>query len=48
MILELAFAANCRYIVTHNLRDFRGCDQLGIEAITPGEFLKRLKKGIAP
>ena len=39
MILELAFAANCRYIVTHNMKDFRGCQQLGVEAITPREFL---------
>jgi hypothetical protein len=24
LILELAVAAGCRYIITHNLRDFRG------------------------
>lgn len=40
MVLELAFAANCRYIVTHNVRDFRGCEQLGVKAITPRDFLK--------
>lgn len=40
MILELAFAANCRYIITHNIRDFRGCEKLGIEAMTPRDFLK--------
>lgn len=39
MILELAFAAGCRYIVTHNTRDFRGCEQLGTEAITPRDFI---------
>lgn len=39
MILELAFAAGCRYIVTHNTRDFRGCQQLGTEAVTPRDFL---------
>jgi hypothetical protein len=38
MILELAFAAGCRYIVTHNTRHFLGCQQLGIEAVTPGDF----------
>jgi hypothetical protein len=43
MILELAFAANCRYIVTHNTRDFRGCERLGIAAITPREFLKMMR-----
>lgn len=39
MVLELAFAANCRYIVTHNVKDFRGCEQLGVKAITPRDFL---------
>lgn len=39
MILELAFAARCRYVVTHNTKDFRGCQQLGTEAITPRDFL---------
>lgn len=39
MILELAFAARCHYIVTHNTRDFRGCEQLGTRAITPRDFL---------
>ncbi len=48
MILELAFAAGCRYIVTHNVRDFRGCDQLGTEAITPREFLAVLKQTTQP
>ena len=38
MIVELAFAANCRYVVTHNIRDFRGCENLGIEAVTPRIF----------
>ncbi len=42
MILELAFAANCRCIVTHNVRDYRGCDQFGLEAVTPREFLRRI------
>lgn len=43
LLLELAFAANCKYIVTHNLRDFRGSEQLGIIAITPGDFLKLIR-----
>lgn len=42
MIVELALAAQSQYIVTHNLRDFAGCEQLGIEAISPGDFLKLL------
>src|SRR5258708_113480 len=35
MVLELAFAASCRYIVTHNVRDFHGSDQLGVAALPP-------------
>ena len=35
MVLELAFAAGCRYIVTHNVKDFHGSEQLGVTAITP-------------
>ena len=44
MVLELAFAADCKYIVTHNLADFRGSDKLGIAAVSPGDFLEQLKK----
>ena len=43
MVLELAFAANCDFIVTHNIGDFRGSLQLGIPAITPRKFLKILR-----
>jgi len=43
LILELAVAAGCRYIVTHNLRDFRGAGKWGIEAVTPSAFLKLLE-----
>lgn len=38
MVLELAFAAGCRHIVTHNVRDFRGSERLGVVAMTPREF----------
>jgi predicted nucleic acid-binding protein len=48
MILELAFAANCRYIVTHNIRHFAGCEQLGISAVTPGEFLRVIAESTTP
>jgi len=41
-VLELAFAANCRYIVTHNLKDFRGSEQLGVIALSPRDFLNLL------
>jgi putative PIN family toxin of toxin-antitoxin system len=42
MLLELAFAAGCQYIVTHNVRDFVRSEQLGVAAIRPGEFLRRI------
>jgi predicted nucleic acid-binding protein len=44
MVLELAFAAGCTYIVTHNMRDFQGADRLGVQTITPGNFLNQLRK----
>jgi putative PIN family toxin of toxin-antitoxin system len=42
MILELAVAANATHIVTHNVRDFRGCDRFGVTVITPADFLELL------
>ena len=44
LILELAVAAGCRYIITHNLRDFRGTERWGIAAVTPDGFLKLIEK----
>ena len=44
LILELAVAASCRYIVTHNLRDFRGLEKWGVAAVLPGDFLKLIRK----
>jgi hypothetical protein len=46
MILELALAARCQYIVTHIVRHFAGCEKLGIEAVTPGEFLRLLNEDV--
>jgi predicted nucleic acid-binding protein len=42
LVLELALAANCEYIITHNVADFRGSQQLGVQVITPRNFLKLL------
>jgi len=39
MVLELAFAAGCRYIVTRNVQDFDGPERLGVRAIAPRDFL---------
>jgi putative PIN family toxin of toxin-antitoxin system len=44
MILELAVAAGCRYIVTHNIRDFREAERWGVSAVTPATFLGLLPK----
>jgi putative PIN family toxin of toxin-antitoxin system len=40
MVLELAFAAGCQYIITHNVADFQSSEQLGVQAISPRDFLK--------
>lgn len=44
MVLELAFASGCRYVVTHNVKDFSGSEQLGIVALTPKQFLDLLRR----
>ncbi len=43
MVLELAFAASCRHIVTHNVKDFHGSEQLGITALSPREYLNLIR-----
>jgi predicted nucleic acid-binding protein len=43
MVLELAVKAGCTFIVTFNQKDFAGCERFGIDAITPGEFLRYLR-----
>src|SRR6266545_7098400 len=44
MVLELAFAAGCRHIITHNVKDFHGSEPLGVTALSPREFLNLLRK----
>ena len=44
MVLELAFAAGCPYIVTHNVRDFHGSEQLVVAALPPREYLNLIRK----
>ncbi len=44
MVLELAVAAGCRHIITHNVRDFHGSEQLGVTALSPRDFLHLIRK----
>ena len=44
MVAEVAFAAGADFIITHNLRDFRPVSALGVTAITPSLFLKRIRR----
>lgn len=44
MVLELAVAASCEAIVTHNQRDFVGTDHLGVKTYAPKEFLRILEE----
>ena len=44
LILELAVSANCEYIVTHNISDFRGTEKFGVKAITPKEFWQIIRE----
>jgi putative PIN family toxin of toxin-antitoxin system len=43
LVLELAFAASSRYIITHNVKDFHGSEQLGVTALSPRDFLHLLR-----
>jgi putative PIN family toxin of toxin-antitoxin system len=41
-VLELAVASQAEFIITYNLRDFRGAEAYGIRVVTPGEFLRTI------
>ncbi len=42
LVMELAVASACPHIITHNIKDFKGSDSLGIQAITPAQALQLL------
>lgn len=42
MVLELAVAAGCNFIITHNKKDFKNIEDFGIQAISPVEFLQTI------
>ncbi len=43
-VLELAVAARCDTIVTHNLGDFAGAKAFGIKVVTPATFLRSIEE----
>jgi predicted nucleic acid-binding protein len=43
LVLELAVSAKVEYIVTHNIRDFKGTEKFGIQAKSPKEFLQIIR-----
>jgi putative PIN family toxin of toxin-antitoxin system len=40
MVLEVAVESESDYLVTHNVRDFAGAKELGVEVVTPKQFLE--------
>ena len=42
-VLELAVAANCAAILTHNVRDFVGTKKFKPHVLTPAAFLARIR-----
>ena len=42
MVLELAVAAGCNFIITHNKKDFKNIEEFGLKAISPAEFLRMI------
>jgi putative PIN family toxin of toxin-antitoxin system len=42
MVLELAIAAGCDAIVTHNRRDFEPAASFGVRILSPAEFLEEI------
>ena len=43
LVLEIAVAANCEAIITHNVRDFDRARQFGLRVLSPGAFLSELE-----
>jgi predicted nucleic acid-binding protein len=43
-LLEVAVAANAKWIVTYNVKDFERTSNFGINAVPPYEFLKVLEE----
>lgn len=46
MVLEVAVAANCQFIITFNVRDFVGSEQFKVQVVPPKVFLQHI--GVIP
>ena len=46
MVLECAVASGSKFIVTHNVKDFRRVEELNVRAISAAEFLNHLRSPI--
>jgi predicted nucleic acid-binding protein len=44
MVAEVAIAAGCDALVTHNRRDFQPLSPLGLQVWSPAELLRRIEK----
>lgn len=42
LVLELAVAASSKFVITHNISDFRGSESMGVRAITPATTLNMI------
>jgi len=42
-VLEVSVASKTKQIITHNIKDFKGIEKIGIQAISPKELLETLK-----
>lgn len=43
MVLECAVACGSQLILTHNTKDFRRAEPLGVAAVTPADFLAQIR-----
>ncbi len=44
MVLEAAINAPADYLITHNVKDFKGAKSFNLEVVTPQQFLNVLKE----
>jgi hypothetical protein len=42
-VAEVAIAAECEAVITHNVRDFTRLGEFDVNVLTPGAFLMRVR-----